>query len=124
MTRLNRLHPQVPGLMTGGLVAAALLAIGHHLFYRSLDRQIVGSSTQQAWMIRIGTGLAILAKALLTASMTFAYTQLMWHALRSRTVTLKGVDSFFGVVGNPLNFTTWVVWAKAPGLVLLAAIIW
>ncbi|KAA8618200.1 hypothetical protein PtrV1_09707 [Pyrenophora tritici-repentis] len=42
-------------------------ALGHHLYYNALDGQPVIQGTQE-WAIRIGTGLAFLAKACLIAS--------------------------------------------------------
>jgi len=114
----------VPSLMACSLVSAILLAIGHHLFYRRLNRQIVGSVDQQQWFLRIGTGFAFLVKATLIATAGIAYTQILWRTLESCSVSLKGLDSFFGVVHNAWFFTTWELWGKGPLLALLALILW
>ncbi|KAE8452706.1 hypothetical protein EG329_013965 [Mollisiaceae sp. DMI_Dod_QoI] len=110
--------------MAGGILLATILAVAHHLFYRSLDGKIVGSSDQQQWFLRIGTGLAFLIKTLLSASAALGYTQLLWHTLRSRPVSLGGVDSLFGAVTNAWHFTNWELWGRGPALAIIALIIW
>ena len=40
------------GMMFGCLTAGVLLAVGHHLFYASIDQEFVQSSTQQQWFSR------------------------------------------------------------------------
>lgn len=41
-----------PALMTGAFVVGVLFAVGHHLFYQSLDGQEVGDSDRQQWSLR------------------------------------------------------------------------
>lgn len=117
-------HRLVPALLTGSLVLGTAAALGHHFYYSFLDAKVVESQTQQEWYIRIGTGLAFLARALLSASVGFTYTQLLWRTLRTRPVTVGGVDALFGLVSNIWNFRVWEVWRSGPALIVIAMVIW
>ncbi|KAL7941455.1 hypothetical protein V8C42DRAFT_335183 [Trichoderma barbatum] len=121
---LFKAHWLVPSLMISCLVCGIAFALGHHFFYASLDSRIVQSNIEQEWNIRIGTGLAFLTKACLTAAAGFAYTQLLWATLRSGGATLEGVDAMFSVTTNAWEFLTLELWRRGFGLVLVAGILW
>ncbi|EXL45915.1 hypothetical protein FOCG_11911 [Fusarium oxysporum f. sp. radicis-lycopersici 26381] len=118
------IHKLTPVLMTGSLFLGLLLAIGHHLYYHYLDGRVIKSQNQQEWFLRVGTGIAFLARALLSAAVGFAYTQILWRTLRSKSVTIEGVNSLFGVLHNAWDFTTWELWTIAPALAVVAIIAW
>ncbi|PCD44622.1 hypothetical protein AU210_000079 [Fusarium oxysporum f. sp. radicis-cucumerinum] len=118
------IHKLTPVLMTGSLFLGLLLAIGHHLYYHYLDGRVIKSQNQQEWFLRVGTGIAFLARALLSAAVGFAYTQILWRSLRSKSVTIEGVNSLFGVLHNAWDFTTWELWTAAPALAVVAIIAW
>ncbi|KAG5751776.1 hypothetical protein H9Q69_006083 [Fusarium xylarioides] len=117
-------HKLTPVLMTGSLFLGLVLAIGHHLYYHYLDGRIIKSQNQQEWFLRVGTGIAFLARALLSAAVGFAYTQILWRTLRSKSVTIEGVNSLFGVLHNVWDFTAWELWTAAPALAAVAIIAW
>jgi hypothetical protein len=121
---MARLRFLVPSLMCGGILLGILVAVAHHLFYQSLDTKIVHSENQQQWFLRIGTALAILTKTLLTTSAALAYTQVLWHTLRSRPVSLNNIDSLFSATTNAWHFTNWGFWKRGPALAIIAVIIW
>jgi hypothetical protein len=114
----------LPSLMFSGILLGTLVAVAHHLFYQSLNGRIVHSDNQQQWFLRIGTGLAFLTKTFLTASAALGYTQLLWQTLRSRPISLHGIDSLFGAVTNAWHFTDWELWRRGPALAIVALIIW
>ncbi|KAH7186164.1 uncharacterized protein B0J16DRAFT_305840 [Fusarium flagelliforme] len=111
-------------LMTGSLLSGLALAIGHHFFYDYLNDRIVESQNQQEWFLRIGTGLAFLVRALLSAAVGIAYTQILWRTLRSKSITIQGIDSLFGVSHTAWDFTTLELWTAAPALAVVAVIAW
>ncbi|CEI63337.1 hypothetical protein FVEN_g132 [Fusarium venenatum] len=111
-------------LMTGSLLSGIALAIGHHLFYEHLNDRIVQSQNQQEWFLRIGTGIAFLVGALLSAAIGIAYIQILWRTLRSKSVTINGIDSLFGVSHNAWDLTTLELWTAAPALTIVAVIAW
>jgi hypothetical protein len=121
---MARLRFLVPSIMCGGILLGTLAAVAHHLFYQSLNGKIVHSDNQQQWFFRIGTGLAFLAKTLLTASAALAYTQILWQTLRLRPISLHGVDSLFGAVTSAWNFTDLELWRSGPTLAIIALIVW
>ncbi|OBS23159.1 hypothetical protein FPOA_03715 [Fusarium poae] len=113
-----------PALMTGSLLLGLVLALGHHFYYDHLDGRIVQSQNQQQWFLRLGTGLAFLVRAFLSAAVGIAYTQILWRTLRSKPVTVGGVNSLFGVVHNAWDFVTLELWTAAPALAVVAIIAW
>ncbi|CAI7620017.1 unnamed protein product [Penicillium viridicatum] len=115
---------QCPAMMVGPVICGALLAVGHHLYYDSLDDTPVHSINQQTWAIRIGTGFAFLIKSFLVAAVGVAATQELWATLRKKSIRLYGIDSMFGVMGSPLALLTWDVWVYAKTLTLLAILAW
>ncbi|KAL6918538.1 hypothetical protein FSST1_010033 [Fusarium sambucinum] len=117
-------HKLTPALMAGSLLLGLLLALGHHFYYLYLDGRIVESQSQQQWFLRAGTGLAFLVRAFLSAAVGIAYTQILWRTLRSKPITIRGVNSLFGVVHNVWDFVTWELWTAAPLLAVIAIISW
>ncbi|KAH7156799.1 hypothetical protein EDB81DRAFT_787984 [Dactylonectria macrodidyma] len=117
-------HWVTPSLMFGSVLLGLLLAVGHHLFYNSIDGKVVESSDQQVWNLRVGTGMAFVVKASLTAAAGMAYTQLLWHTLRSQEISLDGIDAVFSVVNNVYGFTTLEIWLRCPALVCIAFMMW
>ncbi|GKU07092.1 hypothetical protein FLAG1_08861 [Fusarium langsethiae] len=113
-----------PALMTGSLLLGLVLALGHHFYYHHLDGRIVQSQNQQQWFLRLGTGLAFLVRAFLSAAVGIAYTQILWRTLRSKSVSVGGVNSLFGVVHNAWDFVTLELWTAAPALAVVAIIAW
>ena len=111
-------------LMTGSLLSGLALAIGHHFFYDFLNDRIVESQNQQEWFLRIGTGMAFLVRALLSAAVGIAYTQILWRTLKSKSITIEGINSLFGVSHTSWDFTTCELWTAAPGLAIVAMIAW
>ncbi|QPC71977.1 hypothetical protein HYE68_002729 [Fusarium pseudograminearum] len=117
-------HKSTLVLMTGSLLAGLALAIGHHLFYDYLNGRIVQSQNQQEWFLRIGTAMAFLVRALLSAAIGIAYVQILWRMLRSKSVTINGIDSLFGVSHNAWDLATLELWTAAPALTIVALIAW
>jgi hypothetical protein len=111
MALSTRIHLQAPTTVILALIAGTLFAVGHHIFYNSLDGQpapndnysILGShvSTQQV-NIAGGTALAFLVKACLVTAIGAAYAQLFWRAVLRRTpeVTLERLDTTYLAVSN------------------------
>lgn len=114
----------IPISMGGSAFLGVVLAIVHHRFYSSLNGRIVASQNQQEWNIRIGTGLAILIKMFLAASVGLTYTQVLWRTLKKQQVKVQGIDAMFSVVYNAFAFANGELWHKSFSLVVLAAIVW
>ena len=111
-------------LMTGSFISGLALAIGHHFFYDYLNDRIVENQNQQEWFLRIGTGMAFLVRALLSTAVGISYTQMLWWTLRSKSITIEGINSLFGVTHTAWDFTTLELWTTAPALAIAAVIAW
>ncbi|KAF4978281.1 hypothetical protein FDECE_18247, partial [Fusarium decemcellulare] len=117
-------HKLTPVLMIGSLLLGVVLAVCHHLYYKFLDGNIVRSQSQQEWFLRVGTGMAFLARSMLSAAVGLAYTQILWRTLRLKSVTIQGMNSLFGILHNAWDFTAWEIWTAAPALAVVALIAW
>ncbi|EAW09041.1 uncharacterized protein ACLA_077880 [Aspergillus clavatus NRRL 1] len=113
-----------PTLMAGFVICGAMLSIGHHFYYRSLDNTLVKSVDQQTWALRIGTGFAFLIKTLLVSAVGIAAAQETWATLRRKSVKLRGIDGMFAVLTSPIAFLIPDIWIYAKTLTLLAIISW
>ncbi|KAJ6510767.1 hypothetical protein C8R45DRAFT_1207627 [Mycena sanguinolenta] len=114
-------------------LAAAALAIGHHLFNTSLDKRIVpstGSTSRlhgiqsQAGASAIGTTFAFLVSALLGVSAGTAFLQCAWRLVRQRSFTVAGLDALWSSPHNPLAFLSIDFWKTGRGVVVIATLSW
>ncbi|OJD30020.1 formylmethionine deformylase-like protein [Diplodia corticola] len=125
-TRISRRGVQwrSPALMMLLFFAGIVFAIGHHIYYQSLDDTPVTSTSQQEWAIRIGTGLAFLVKATLAASIGIAFTQYLWTVATRKAMALQSIDDMFSLTKNPASFANFEVLVGVKLLVLLAMASW
>ena len=119
-------HWRQPSMMLGSLLAGTVAAISHHVFYNSLDGQVVGDESSQQWNFRIGTGFAFLVRVFLSLSMGTAIVQCFWHSLQTnkRPVTLENLDHLFTISTSLPGLFQPGVWAFNPLMVLLAVVSW
>lgn len=110
--------------MAASLTLGTITAVGHHVFASKVNGCAVQSSNQQEWYNSIVTGLAFLTRAFLTASAGLAYVQLLWHTLRSKTLTLAGIDATFSLVKDLWSFFNWELWSHGLPLVIMALVVW
>lgn len=87
--------------MAWPIAAAALLSLTHHLFYAYWNTKPVASSTQQKWILRVGTWIALLVKASITITASVAFTQTQWLIMRERRNTVSEIDSMFNALHDP-----------------------
>ncbi|KAI1137382.1 hypothetical protein F5Y05DRAFT_389183 [Hypoxylon sp. FL0543] len=105
-------------------VGSVLAEIGHHIYYASLDNTLVYSDSQQVWAIRIGTGLALLARCGLVATIGMVAVQQTWATLRKKAMPIGGIDSMFDVLNNPWSFFNKDLLVHAKVLYIIAGISW
>ncbi|KAH6972464.1 hypothetical protein BKA56DRAFT_635454 [Ilyonectria sp. MPI-CAGE-AT-0026] len=115
---------KLPVLVICLFVTGVGTALGHHFYYQSLADTEVQSQSQQAWAIRIGTGLAVLNKTVLAAVLGMVATQQTWVTLRRRSMSLYGIDSMFKIMSNPTVLLDHHLFTSAKTLFLLAIISW
>lgn len=81
-----------------------LCAVGHHIFYASLDGEPAESQTE---MLRYGTFLAYAAKAGFSAAAISAFKQRIWVTVRSRFMSISALDSMFAAAEDMTALLNW-----------------
>jgi hypothetical protein len=73
---------------------------------------------------RCGTAFAFLAQVSFVASVSFAYAQVMWRALKSRAFSIEQIDAAFSAQGSLISFLNLkMVWKMKVGT-FVALIAW
>jgi hypothetical protein len=133
--RLRQIHWLVPASTFGSLIAGILFAIGHHLFYNSLDGttptlsvySLAGSRISgQALNLAIGTTFAFLVRSCLSFAMSLSYIQLAWYTIKrsSHDYTVSDIDRVTSALGNLLVVLNIFAWIKWPPMLLAALLSW
>ena len=125
---INREHHGIyweqAGYMFTLALSGAALAIGHHVYYFKLDGTPVASAGHQQWAIRFGTAFSFLVKSCLQASTVLACGQCVWKVLRSKSLTMGGIDNIFALTSTPFSFLQWELYKEARPVLLVALLAW
>jgi hypothetical protein len=113
-----------PMWMTVFLLLGILLAVGHHLYYASLEGSTTGSASRQQWPIRFGTAFAYLITTCLNAAVGLAFTQQLWRSVRQKSFSVNSIDKIFGITTDPTGFWSLEVLGKAKIVSLIALTAW
>ncbi|CAK7242755.1 MAG: hypothetical protein STHCBS139747_004254 [Sporothrix thermara] len=134
-----------PAAAAGLYICSLLLAVGHDLYYVSLNGTLADNdddattdsasastsfslasfrSGQQTWALRIGLGLSFLSKTAMTAVVGFVGVQQLWLTLRHKAMTVRSIDNMYGLFTSPLTFFDLNVLAHAKVLVVVALLSW
>jgi hypothetical protein len=116
-------------------LGGCLVAVGHHLFYSSLDQTsvptgryaIAGRSlSKQQFNLFLGTSFAFLVKVLLCFAISVAYFQIFWKGMRCRKTppTLSELDWGSSGLENILHLGNLKLAYRHPALVFLALVFW
>jgi hypothetical protein len=123
--RSLRVHWQAPTVIVLSFAVSLALAVGHHLFYASLDHiPVEDNAFSQQTNIAIGTGFAFLFRACLAIATCTAYWQVFWHTALRKTLTISSADALTGVLGSLVEFTHVRTFFFNPGLAALAILAW
>ncbi|KAG9853152.1 alcohol oxidase, partial [Aureobasidium melanogenum] len=129
------LHWRALCILYGSLLASIAFAVGHHFHYQSLAGQPVSTAndlaigtwagvSSQKFNTAVGNTFASLFRTFLSITVTTAYCQIVWHALKSEATRLNIVDAISGILANPLGFLNLGAWRKSALLFPLAIMIW
>ncbi|KAG9696323.1 hypothetical protein KCU95_g3523, partial [Aureobasidium melanogenum] len=122
-------------ILYGSLLASIAFAVGHHLHNQKLNNTVVSTTndlaigtwtgvSSQNFNTAIGNTLASLFRTFLSITVTTAYCQIFWHALKARSTRLNIVDAISGILANPVGFLNLGAWRKSALLFPLAIAIW
>jgi hypothetical protein len=117
-------HWRLPVQLLGSLLCGIALAVFHHIYYKSLDGNIISQAKAQQWPIRFGTAFSFLAASLLKAAVKIAYTQYMWTMLRHKYISIKGIDKMFSITSNPISLCSFELGKDAKVVLILAIFKW
>lgn len=129
------IHWQKPTTMVIAWVLGAALALGHHFFYRSLRNKPIPDGylverfglrlSEQQINIAVGSTFAFLVKALVGVAVSTGFGQIVWMAAKMPASTkVKTVDDLFSPLADILALFNAKLWAKFPGVMLVAAVSW
>jgi hypothetical protein len=133
---LSGVHWLGPATMLLALTTGVLLAVAHHLFYRSLHEHEVPSgdyevalfaASRQQTNTAIGTALAFAVRSALALAVSSAFVQLFWIRLGAtslRPLTLEHINTAFSVPHNVFTLFNVKSWWRFPLLFTLALTVW
>ena len=119
-----RPHWRSPLTLTLAFMSGLCFAIGHHLFYLSLDGIIVENATfTQQVNTGIGTALAFLVRSAFVIAVGTAYVQVLWYSLRSERLSISSIDALASLTSTFQAFGSPRIW-RHPIVVSLALLSW
>ncbi|KAH8666824.1 hypothetical protein BX600DRAFT_511720 [Xylariales sp. PMI_506] len=114
-------HWRPAWVMYLSLVFGLCCALGHHLFYASLNNK---EATNQLAMLRYGTLLSFGAKAGFVAAGVTAYRQRVWTTVRTKLISVGALDSLFAATDDMFALLNTEIYQRAKVAVFLAILVW
>ncbi|KAF2838471.1 hypothetical protein M501DRAFT_934460 [Patellaria atrata CBS 101060] len=111
-------------ISVSGVIGSCAFAIGHHIFYSTLNNTAVGSTERQQWALRIGTFFALAVGTCLRLAITSAYIQYIWLKFKNARVSLAHVDDAFNALSSILSLVNPQFFKKLPLAALAGLICW
>lgn len=118
------IHWQEPVLMVAFALCGTALAVGNHVYYKSLDGNVASTTETQQWPIRIGAAFAFLAMSLLKRAITTACIQITWAILRHRSISIKAIDKLFSITSDLTSIWSFELVKQAKVVLVLAILSW
>lgn len=119
---------QAPVVMVSLLLLGGGFAVGHHYFYKSLQGSILSEDGSVTWQQRLnlsfGSTLAVMAKAMLVAAITSAYTQHTWLGFRKSDATVSAIDSKLTAISSIFSLLDPKFFLTSSFGTLLATLTW
>lgn len=103
------------------LIVGVLFAVGHHIFYLSLDGK---EATNQMRLLRYGAALSFLSKASLAAATVTAYRQRVWMTVRRKVLTVAAVDGLFAATEDLTALLNFELFKEAKLAMILVIYVW
>ncbi|KAJ1328015.1 hypothetical protein MN608_07350 [Microdochium nivale] len=103
------------------LLFGMLCAVGHHIFYSTLDGRI---ADRQLEMLRYGAVLAFATKAGLVSAVIVAFRQRLWLTVRSSMLSVAALDSLFAATDDITALWNVEVYKTASVAMALAVFVW
>ncbi|ORY12614.1 hypothetical protein BCR34DRAFT_289978 [Clohesyomyces aquaticus] len=113
-----------PSYMVLWALSGIGFALGHHVYYLSLDGQAAGLSSRQSWSVRFGTAFAFLVVSSLRAACESAYKQMIWNLFKRKSFSLDTIDKIFATTSDPTALLSWELLRHAKSALAVATVCW
>ncbi|KAK1819883.1 hypothetical protein LTR12_005758 [Friedmanniomyces endolithicus] len=135
---MPQIYWTTPTLLFGSLLVGTLFALGHHLFYASLDGKAAAAALEDYHVLGMdvssqqintaaGTAFAFLVRACLTWSISIAWFQiLIWTVAKREPVgtRLVHLDVMTSALHDLTSLFSLGAWLRRPWLWVLALVAW
>ncbi|CAG7998258.1 unnamed protein product [Penicillium olsonii] len=123
-------------VMVTALMAAIVFALGHDIFYRSLDgRTVMNDQPLKFWIsslnvsdqqiyISLGTLFAFSVRSFVGISVSTAFDQLAWKSINGKTTQIGVIDDLLSALKNGFTFFNLQLWKRFPISMTLGIICW
>ena len=118
------IHLIQPSYVVLCVFGASILAVGHHLYYQSLNGTPAGSAKRQQWAITFGASFAFLVTHLLRIAIVIAHSQYVWMMIRRKGYTLRDLDNLFSMAADPTAIFSWEFVKHGRIAIFLALVAW
>lgn len=116
---------RAPIVMLSTFFAGLGVALAQHFTYNALDmKPVLSLSVSQAWISRIGTGLAFLVKLFLTICVGAAFVQHQWMQFHDKSFRVGEIDTVTSALANIFYLFKSTVLYRHPALLLMALASW
>ncbi|TEY50435.1 hypothetical protein BOTCAL_0276g00160 [Botryotinia calthae] len=115
---------QQPTFMCSMLLSGLVLAIGHHVYYNSLNGTPAGNSTRQNWSIRFGTAFASLVVVCFKAVTVSALGQYFWTVVRAKGLRISDLDKLYALTSSPTGMFSFSVIKNTTLAAAIGMIFW
>lgn len=123
-----------PSALAFSASLGVVFAVGHHVFYNSLDDKaapntqynVLGtySITRQQINLAAGNVLAFVTKYWLSRAVSIAFQQIAWRKLRQNSYTIGTVDDILDILSNGLLCFSPALWKSFSDVMLMAVLYW
>lgn len=120
----SHIHWQAPFFIVGGFILATVLAVAHHVVYKSWDYDVVADDDQQTRYLRIGMVFGFFIETALGVAIATAFTQVMWQLFRQKSFTVGGISTAWTSLSDPTSLLSWEFLTKGWLLVAIAICAW
>ncbi|KAK0883908.1 hypothetical protein LTR87_002386 [Friedmanniomyces endolithicus] len=135
---MPQIYWTTPTLLSGSLLVGTIFALGHHLFYASLDGKAAATALEDHHVLgvevssqqintAVGTAFAFLVRACLMLSISIAYFQILIWTVATRGVAgtrLVHLDVMTSALHDLVSLVSLGAWLRRPWLWILALVAW
>ncbi|KAK0276838.1 hypothetical protein LTR35_010232 [Friedmanniomyces endolithicus] len=135
---MPQIYWTTPTLLFGSLLVGTIFALGHHLFYASLDGKAAAAALEDYHVLgmdlssqqintAVGTAFAFLVRACLALAISVAYLQILIWTVATPGVAgtkLVHLDVMTSALHDLVSLVSLGAWLRRPWLWILALVAW